>query len=139
MKLTHLLLCVSLAGDIEPVLANGAPAAQQVTLDQIRQLMIGTWQNLADTGFTRQFNPDGSAVDRVEGDDSATSVGTWTLINGAALPPELAARKLPAEGVYMTLSEHGDFYLFALVQIDPQSMQMVNIDRNLKLSFARLK
>lgn len=139
MKLTHLLLCVLLAGGIEPAFADGAPATQQVTLDQIRQLMIGTWQNLADTGFTRQFNPDGSSVDRAEGDDSATSAGTWTLISGAALPPQLAARRLPAEGVYVTLSEHDDFYLFALVQIDAQSMQMVNIDRNLKLSFARLK
>jgi hypothetical protein len=139
MKLASLLLCVLLAGAIEPGLADGVPATQQVTLDQIRWLMIGTWQNLADPGFTRQFNADGSSVDRVEGDDSATSAGSWNLINGAALPPELAARKLPAEGVYMTLSEHGDFYLFALTQIDPQSMQMVNVDRNLKLSFARLK
>src|SRR5437762_14124343 len=110
MKLTHLWLCALLAGDMTPGFADAAPATQQVTLDQIRQAMIGTWQNLADPGFTRQFNPDGSSVDRVEGDDSATSVGSWALINGAALPPELAARKLPAEGVYMTLSEHGDFY-----------------------------
>ena len=139
MKLTCLSLCVWLGASIGPVLADGGPATQQVSLDQIRRLMIGTWQNLADPGFTRQFNSDGSSVDRVEGDDTATSAGTWTLINGAALPPQLAARRLPAEGVYMTLSEHGDSYLFALIQIDPQSMQMVNIDRNLKLSFARLK
>lgn len=126
-----------------PLIAIPAAAADQAThtisLDQIKQLMIGTWQNLADPGFSRQFNADGTSVDRVEGDDSATSVGQWTLISGAALPPYLAARKLPAEGVYMTLLEHGDAYVFALTQVDSQTIQMINVDRKLAITFARLK
>lgn len=126
-----------------PLIAIPAAAADQAThtisLDQIKQLMIGTWQNLADPGFSRQFNADGTSVDRVEGDDSATSVGQWTLISGAALPPYLAARKLPAEGVYMTLLEQGDAYVFALTQVDSQTIQMINVDRKLAITFARLK
>lgn len=126
-----------------PFVAPPAVAVEQTTqtisLDQIKQMMIGTWQNLADPGFTRQFNPDGSSIDRVEGDDSATTVGQWALVSGAALTPYLAARKLPAEGVYLTLSEHGDSYVFALLQVDAQSIQMINVDRKLKLEFARLK
>ncbi len=119
--------------------ADPAPQPAPITLDQIHRLMTGTWQNTADTRFTRQLNADGTSVDRYEGDESATSVGTWKLFEGTALPRELAARKVPAEGLYMTLAEHGDLYLFAVTAVAPQAMEMINIDRRQALRFERLK
>jgi hypothetical protein len=138
LDLKPILLGLALAWAVV-VQAPAAETAQPSNIDQIKRMMTGTWQNMADTRFTRQLNADGTSVDRYEGDDSATSTGSWTLLAGSALPPDLAARKLPAQGVYMRLSEHGDSYLFALTALDPQAMEMINIDRQQKLSFARLK
>ncbi len=126
------------AADPAPAAQPAAPAAT-ISIDQIRRMMAGTWQNLAEPRFTRELNADGTSVDRYEGDDTATSFGNWKLVAGSALPPDLAARKLPAEGVYMTLAEHGDIYLFALTAVDPQSLEMINLDLKQRLSFARLK
>jgi hypothetical protein len=119
--------------------AAAAENAQQVNVEQIRRGLTGTWQSLDDTRFTRQLNADGTSVDRYEGDESATSAGSWKLVEGTALPPDLAARKLPAEGFYLTLTEHGDLYLFALTALNPQAMEVINLDRKQTLSFVRLK
>ena len=132
-----LVLVLAMAG-VWPARAAEA-TTPQINIEQIRRGMTGTWQSLEDTRFTRQLNADGTSVDRYEGDDTATSAGSWRLLEGVALPPDLAARKLPPEGVYMTLTEHGDRYLFALTALDPQSMEIINIDRKQKLSFVRLK
>ncbi|HEX2592426.1 MAG TPA: hypothetical protein VHL34_13070 [Rhizomicrobium sp.] len=140
-RIRHLLAAIVIATTI-PAAAYAADAAGQtatISLDQLKGMMVGTWQNLDETGFTRQLNADGTCIDRFEGDASATSSGVWMLYDGRALPPFLAARKLPAEGVYMTLSEHGDLYTFALTAFSPQSLQMINIDRKMRLSFGRLK
>jgi hypothetical protein len=131
-----LALCLWGAG---PVLAADAVANPTPSVEQLNRMLAGTWQNSADPRFTRQLNPDGSSVDRYEGDDSATSVGRWKLLDGKSLPPGLAASKLPVEGFYLTLSERGDSYLYALTALDPQSLEMIDIYRKQKQSFARLK
>src|SRR5256885_17172899 len=76
--------------------SDPAPAASStVNLEQLRSSLVGTWQNIADPGFTRELKPDGTATERYEGDDRATSTGPWFLFSGSAPPPELVARKLP--------------------------------------------
>jgi hypothetical protein len=124
-----------------PALAADAPPAAPptVNLDQLRGGLIGTWQNTADPGFTRELDRDGTATERYEGDDSATASGHWLLFAGTAQPADMAARKLPADGVYLEVSTHGDLYLFALQSLDPQSLQMVSLDRKQSLIFSRLK
>ena len=79
MKWVALILGVLLAsGSVSHAATTTAPAtaAPAVNLDQLRGAIVGTWQNTADPGFTRELRPDGTATERYEGDDSATATTT---------------------------------------------------------------
>ena len=121
------------------MLAGQAHAAAQPTLADIRQMMIGTWQSTDDTRFTRELDADGKAVDRYDGDASATTPGEWTVFSGATAPADLVNYKFHADGVYLEVQQNGDTLLFALTGADRASLQMVYLERGNTLSFTRLK
>jgi len=133
-------LAATLLATAQPALAaEPAPAQQTITLDQIARLMIGTWQSNDDARLVREFRPDGTSIDIYEGDDSGPSPGAWSLFNGTSPPKDMAWRKLPTDAVYLKLSSRGDIYLFALTAVNPQTMQMINVDRRQQVTFSRLK
>jgi hypothetical protein len=125
------------AGDPAPP-ATEAPAAS-VDLTAIKRMLVGTWQNNADTGFTRQFNADGTMTDRYEGDDSATIHGTWIVRKGNSFPADLRGHKPPPDAVFLQLMQNGDGILLQLAALDPQAMRVVNIMSGRDTLFLRLK
>lgn len=117
--------------------AYAAPAP--LTLGDIKQMMIGTWQSTDDTRFTRELDADGTAIDRYDGDASATVPGNWTLFSGDAVPADVGGHKFEPDGIYLEVQQNGDTLLFALTHADRASMQIVYLERGNKLSFTRLK
>jgi hypothetical protein len=123
------------------VFAASAQAAQPAPppdLAQLRVALAGTWQSTDDTKFTREFDPDGKAVDRYEGDASATTPGHWAIFLGNK-PPAGTTRAFQADVVYLRLEQNGDVLLFAITGLSRSDMKMVYLERGNLLSFVRLK
>lgn len=121
--------------------AASARAAQPVPppdLVQLHAALAGTWQSTDDTKFTREFDADGKAIDRYEGDNSATTPGHWTIFLGAK-PPAGTTRAFQPDVVYLRLDQNGDVLLFALTGLTRSDMKMVYLERGNLLSFVRLK
>lgn len=117
-----------------------APAATQtVSLDQLRQMLLGTWQRDDETAFTRELATGGTVIDRFEGDDTATTRGTWQLVKGDALLPDRAGHKPPADSVFLQLSQNGEQALFNVVAVNAQAMQVIDIGSGKTFRFSRLK
>ena len=118
--------------------ATAAPAAPP-DLQTIQGAIVGTWQSLDDPKFTREFAADGKAVDRYEGDESATTRGHWTMFLGSSPPAGTAGRAFQHDVVYLRLDENGDVLLFALAGLSRSDMKMVYLERGNLLSFVRLR
>ena len=101
--------------------------------------LAGTWQSTNDPKFSREFDPDGTEIERYEGNSSATVTGRWMLFLGSAPPPGLAGRTFDAKSIYLKLNQNGDVLLFALVGLSRSDMKMVYLERGNLLTFARLK
>ena len=120
--------------------ARAADAAKAPPdLATLKTAVIGTWQSLDDPKFSRELAADGQAVDRYEGDESATTRGHWLMFLGSAPPAGAAGRKFEPNVVYLRLDENGDVLLFALAGLSRSDMKMVYLERGNLLSFVRLK
>jgi hypothetical protein len=119
--------------------AHAAAPAAPPDLATIRAAIAGTWQSLDDPKFTREFASDGKAVDRYEGDESATTTGHWMIFLGSAPPAGTAGRAFQRDVVYLRLDQNGDVLLFALAGLSRSDMKMVYLERGNLLSFVRLK
>ena len=119
--------------------ARGAPAANPPDLNAVRAALAGTWQSTDDPRFTRELDADGRAVDRYEGDASATTQGHWTLFLGNKPPAGTTGRAFQPDVIYLRLDQNGDVLLFALAGLSRSDMKMVYLERGNLLSFVRLK
>jgi hypothetical protein len=122
--------------------ADPAPtpvAAPVIDLAAVKRTLTGTWQNSADTRFTRQFNADGTVIDRYEGDDSATIHGTWIVVKGDSFPLDRRGQKPPPDAVFLQLMQNGDGILLQIAALDPQTLRVVNIISGRDTLFLRLK
>jgi hypothetical protein len=117
----------------------GQSADARPDLDSIRSALAGTWQRSDDTKFTREFDPDGQAIDRYEGDGSATTPGTWIVFSGSAAPRSAAGYKMSPNGIYLELDQNGDQLLFALVGLSRSELRIVSLVQGTALTFVRLK
>lgn len=118
--------------------ASAAPPAPRPDLTTLRTALAGTWQSTDDTRFTRELDADGKAVDRYDGDASATTPGHWTIFFGNK-PPAGTSRAFQPDVVYLRLDQNGDMLLFALAGLSRSDMKMVYLERGNLLSFVRLK
>jgi hypothetical protein len=118
--------------------AGAAQPAPKPDLATLRTALAGTWQSTDDTKFTRELDADGKAVDRYEGDASATTPGHWIIFFGNK-PPAGTARAFQPDVVYLRLDQNGDVLLFALEGLSRSDMKMVYLERGNLLSFVRLK
>ena len=120
--------------------AHAAPPAAPPDLNVLRTALSGTWQSTDDTKFSRELDADGKAVDRYEGDASATTAGHWTLFYGNKPPTgTTTGRAFQPDVVYLRLDQNGDVLLFALAGLSRSDMKMVYLERGNLLSFVRLK
>jgi hypothetical protein len=118
---------------------HAAQPAAPPDLNVLRTALAGTWQSTDDTKFTRELDADGKAVDRYDGDASATTSGHWTLFLGNKPPVGTAGRAFQPDVVYLRLDQNGDVLLFALAGLTHSDMKMVYLERGNLLSFVRLK
>ena len=123
--------------------ANAAHAATapapQLTLADIRGLLIGTWQSADDTRFTREFDANGQSIDRYEGDASSTTQGAWVLFTGKTAPAGFGNFKLEPTGVYMELQQTDNILLFQISAISLSAVEMVMLQTGRTLHFTRLE
>jgi hypothetical protein len=125
-------LCGAAAADVLP--------APQPQIAVVSRALVGVWQSVDDTRFSREFRADGTAIDRYEGDPDGSQNGAWLLFAGSAPPPEFAGhRTFVAKGVYLEIRENGDIMLFGITAVDRSALQMINIDRGDTLTFNRLQ
>ncbi|HKD20855.1 MAG TPA: hypothetical protein VKB71_02525 [Rhizomicrobium sp.] len=124
-----------------PANAADAPAAKAALPDlaTLKTAIVGTWQSTDDPKFSRELAADGQAIDRYEGDESATARGHWLLFLGSAPPAGTTGRTFQRDVFYLRLDENGDVLLFALAGLSRSDMKMVYLERGNLLSFVRLK
>lgn len=115
------------------------PAPATVSLDAVRQEMVGTWQSSADTRFTREFDADGRAFDRMLGADDDLVPASWRLFAGTAPPGRFASLKLDAKGVYLEIDRPDDMQLFKLVSVSSSDLQMIDMGQRVLVEYLRLK
>jgi hypothetical protein len=127
-----LALCGAAPADVTP------PSQPQIAA--VTQALVGVWQSIDDTRFSREFRADGTAIDRYDGDPDGSQSGAWLLFAGGAPPPELVGhRTFVAKGVYLEIRENGDTMLFGITAVGRSALQMINIDRGNTLSFNRIQ
>jgi hypothetical protein len=120
--------------------AHAAQPAAPPDLNMVRTALAGTWQSTDDTKFTRELDADGKAIDRYDGDTSATTGGRWTIFFGNKPPAgTTTGRAFQPDVVYLRLDQNGDVLLFALAGLSRSDMKMVYLERGNLLSFVRLK
>lgn len=109
------------------------------TLAGVQRLIPGTWQSTDDAKFTREFDANGQAADRYQGDKSADMNGTWQLFRGDSPPTKFAGKTdYVSDAIYLAVTEGGDTQLFAIDGIDARSLDMIYLDRGNTLSFKRI-
>jgi hypothetical protein len=126
--------CAALAADK----GAAAPPAPP-DLAAIRIALAGTWQSYDDPKFTREFDANGAAADRYEGDSSGTVLGHWMVFLSNAPPRGSDIRNLQPDVVYLRLDENDDQLLFAVTGLSHSDMKMVYLQRGNVLRFMRLK
>jgi len=117
--------------------AAAAPAPS-ITLDDVRQALVGTWQSADDTRFTRELDANGRSVDRYEGDTSATARGEWAVFTGKTAPADFAPFKPAPTGVYLELKENDDVMLYAVSAISLSAIDLLFLQGNKTQRFTRL-
>lgn len=108
-------------------------------LEIVHRALVGTWQNIGDTRFTREFAADGTIVDRYADDPRSAAKGSWILFNGNAPPAEAKSYPMTPDATYLEIRQNGDLLLFGLSGLTTQSLQMIYLERGNQLSFTRLK
>lgn len=137
---TVLVFAVAIAGAASAQTPPAAPPApRQMTMADVRPYMIGTWQNDADTRFTRELDADGKAFDRLLGEEGDLVPGVWSVFLGTAPPQKLASVKFDPKGVYLEIDQDGDVLLYQLVHVSHADMQMIYLQQQKPMSFSRLK
>lgn len=115
------------------------PPPTPVDLAVVRQYLVGTWQDDADTRRMRELDADGRAFDRLAGEERDSEPGTWRIFLGSAPPAGLAGVKFDPKFVYLEIDRDGDTLLFAVEQISRSEMHMVYLQQNEPLAYSRLK
>lgn len=115
------------------------PPAATVDIAAVRQYLVGTWQDDADTRRMRELDADGRAFDRLAGEESDSEPGTWRIFLGSAPPAKLTGVKFDPKLVYLEIDRDGDTLLFAVEQISRSEMHMVYLQQNQQLGYSRLK
>lgn len=101
-----------------------------------RANLVGTWQSRDDAKFIREFQADGTAIDRYDGTpDAPGSWQTFTSESGVATP-----FPLDAGAAYLKMEIGGDeeMLYFKVATLTPERLDLVYMNRGGVLSFNRL-
>lgn len=78
--------------------------------------VVGSWRSTEDPKFTREFTADGTITDRYEGEEGATTTGSWEVVTAASLSglglPEVEGTiirvQFPEEAFYFSVNAETD-------------------------------
>jgi len=90
--------------------------------------MNGRWQSTEDAKFMREFRADGTVVDTYEGNASATTMGTYMVIDPAAetgLP--VPAANLAGMTIIKTTWSNGVIMYFGVNSLTESDLKLVNL------------
>ncbi|HEY0947940.1 MAG TPA: hypothetical protein VGE53_00405 [Candidatus Paceibacterota bacterium] len=99
--------------------------------------LSGTWRSTQDPRFIRVFAIDGSVTDYYEGEESATVIGRWNVVEDAnAEQPEFAT----LSGMRTIKIEFPEEVLyFAVVTLTDEKLELSYLARGNTLSFTRVR
>lgn len=110
---------------------SGDVSTVQTSMD-----LSGTWRSKEDARFVRVFNVDGTITDRYEGDESATVIGTWNVVEDLASErPELVVNGA-VQVIRVQFAE--EVLYFAIANLTETDLSMIYLSGNGSLEFTRV-
>jgi putative hemolysin len=100
--------------------------------------LIGQWRSTDDTKYTLEVDTSGNAVERYQGDASATATSSWALYTSESPDPTFSGKE-EAGVVYLTLTDSGGQRHFAIVDVSPSTLTLLYLDRGGTLNFTRVQ
>lgn len=111
--------------------AGGEVSTVQTSMD-----LSGTWRSKEDARFVRVFTTDGIVTDRYEGDDSATTTGTWSVVEDPASErPELVVNG-NVQVIKVQFAE--EVLYFAIASLTETDLSLIYLSGNGSLEFERV-
>lgn len=104
----------------------------------IHAAMLGTWENVEDPKFTREFKADGTVVDMYEGDPSATVNATWRLFTAGDTDPDFQG-SISSDTTYLKISDASTALFFSVVKAIGNDLQLIYLDRGNTLNFTKVQ
>ena len=111
------------------------PSSPEVAI--VTNTMVGKWRSIDDPKFTREFRADGIVVDRYEGDEHATSSGTWSAFTSAN-PDPLLGMTLTEGVVYIEILDDEVPMFFSVVTAAGNTLELIYIDRGSVQHYSRI-
>ncbi len=99
--------------------------------------LAGTWQSTDDSKFVRTFTEAGAVTDTYEGDDEATTVGTWVFVTD----PSKEQAELPAvkDAKVIKIQFPEEVLYFALLDLSETNLSLSYLGRGNTLNFTRVE
>lgn len=98
--------------------------------------LAGTWESTQDSRFIREFRADGTVIDRYEGDESATTQGSWNFVADPA--SERAELPVVKDAKILKIQFSEEVLYFALTGLSSTELSMIYLQGNGTLEFRRV-
>lgn len=98
--------------------------------------LAGTWQSTDDARFVRSFDASGAVTDTYEGEEGATSIGTWKFV----VDPSEEQAELPAvkDATVIKIQFPEEVLYFAITDLSATDLSMTYLSRGNTLTFKRI-
>jgi len=102
-----------------------------------KSALVGFWRNNEDANFTREFEENGIALDRYEGENDQ-GVLTWDVFTKEKPDAEFSG-EYENGTAYLVMSNGTDNLYFKIIKITPEELELVFMDGGGVLTFSREK
>ena len=100
----------------------------------MRESIVGTWQDISDPKFVREFKSDFTAVDSYDG--KVVSSGLWVAFTKMTAPEISFPLEENTVYIQMTLTgSQADTLTFKLTKLTPEELELIYTDRGSALRF----
>lgn len=124
---------------VEEVVQSEDIVAADPAASETSQALVGMWRSKDDSKFTREFRADGTITDRYEGEESATSSGTFMVFTSTMTKPEGVMFDLDADVAYIRAIMDGEGYNFRVSSVSANELELIYMDRGGMLRFERVQ
>jgi len=99
--------------------------------------LSGTWRSTDDARFIREFKSDGTVIDSYEGDEGATTQGSWNFVEDPS--KEKAELPVVKDAHILKLQFPEEVLYFALIDLSDTNLTLSYLSRGNTLNFTRVK